>query len=924
MIRVIKRCMGKKNELKEYRWNFHPAFLHFGLKKKSYKNTFINGKPLKWYHIFRNGDIVEVLEKPNGIIETLSMIFLACLVAHPVLTVLGTLAVVGLVGVGIAAAVGAFSQNSTVGATTEKSYSSTSQSELSGASNEISTSIIPVLFGKTQQTPNYGQTPYRIVGDGSSTNKYHCYFVSNYKDVACSEFCLGDTNINDYSVDYIDIDIVSGSSNFIGFDNCKAVDVNEELSYDSEGIVDQSNNYNYNQTITSSTSVKVDFEIDFTKVDLSNWATKNFTLNLVTSNGTTQTTSTATFTVASSNLTLVSGTTYKYVGSATFSVTATSIVSSKFYPTSYTRNNSTETTNELDATYVSETITATTTSGTTTTTNWTNTKTFNQGINYYLGTVSEVVQTSPAGTTEIDVIISFPSGLYHANTDGSRSDRTAKVEIDYKLDGDTTWKTISSATSLFIRQLDGTKGALSTSNTTISGNVVTVHSTSDMNLADQLFFRPIGFVVPSGKYSVRVRSADYSDKSNYDIGYPYCAEIQFRMTETQAVASSILPKVNQIALTATAYKGLSGTLKKVNYIGEEIVPIWNGTDWNTSAKTTNPAAIIRNLLTNSLVNPRAEEIKFIDNDSLVELYEWCESEGFKASGCITDETKISDIVSNILSNCESSMIPLYNGKHTFVIDKPNKTPKGLFNQHNSWDFKWYPSIGRQTEAIRASFTNNDGYVDDELTVYLWSDGTIHETPESGKTDSDYEIIKKDYKYVNERSCVLKIAIYELEQLQKKRNNFEFSVNLEALNMMLLDRIYVSNTTNMQNESSGLIKSVITDKGNLTGFELYSEIEIAKNSKIVIRSLDYVNEEAVINIYDVTNTGTTNVVNITPIAYDGVIKGACDNFKGIEDTWHYDGDLFVLGQDTIYDCTVTDIKPGDNMTATITCRDYKGA
>lgn len=911
MIRIVKKCLGK-SELKEYKWDLHPAFLHF----KDYENVYRNGKPLKWWHILKNGDIIEIVRTPEDF-GLISLVFLALLVAHPVLTVLGTLAIVGVVGFGIAAMAGAF--NSTSGSTTEKSYSSSTQSELRGASNEISTSIIPVLMGKTKQTPNYGQLPYRIVGDGSSTNKYHCYFIANYNNIVYSDYCLGETNINDYSVDYIDIDVAQGESYFIGWDNCKGIDVNEELSYDSEGIVNQSNNYNYNQTVTA-TSVQVSFEVDFIKVDLSNWSSKNFTLEVVTLNGTTSTTSTKTFTIASSDLTLVSGTTYKYIGTTTFTITATKFVSTKFYPTSYTRGNSSESTNELDVTYVSETITAGA---------WNNTKTFNQGVNYYLGTVSEVIQTSPENTTEIDVIISFPSGLYRANTDGSRSDRTTKVEIDYKLENETTWKSISTADSLFIRQLDGTKGSLSNSSTTVSGNMLTVHSPSDMNLADQLFFRPIGFSVPAGKYSVRVRSADYSDKSNYDIGYPYCAEIQFRATNIDPVASSILPKVNQVAFTATAYKGLSGTLKKFNYIGESIIPVWNGTDWNTEGKTTNPAAIIRHLLTSTLVNPRAESIEYIDNDSLVELYEWCESQEFKASGVISDSTKIADVISNILANCQASMIPLFNGKHTFVIDKPNKIPRGLFNQHNSWDFKWYPTIGRQTEAIRASFLNNEDYTQDELTVY-WYNGEVHEAPESGKSDDDYEIIKKEYKYVNDRASVLKIVKYELTLAQKKRNNFEFSVNLEALNMLLLDRIYVSNSTNMQNESSGLVKNTLTkimldtedgkEKQFLTGFELYSEIEIKENSKIIIRSLDYTNQEPVTNIYDVKNTGIANIVNITPIIYDGIIQGAGE-IQGIQDKWHYDGDLFTLGQDTIYDCEITDIKYGEDNTATITAREY---
>ena len=42
---------------------------------------------------------------------------------------------------------------------------------------------------------------------------------------------------------------------------------------------------------------------------------------------------------------------------------------------------------------------------------------------------------------------------------------------------------------------------------------------------------------------------------------------------------------------------------------------------------------------------------------------------------------------------------------------------------------------------------------------------------------------------------------------------------------------------------------------------------------------------------------------------------------MENQIDYQGDLFTIGQDTIYDCIVTDIKYGEDMTATITAREY---
>lgn len=917
MIRVIYRNLNKK-QLFEYKWDWHLACFHF----KDYKNCYINGKPLKPWHIFKNGDVVEYIGRPKGLITGLLWGLGSWLLTSVGITAASSAAiyaagaiVAGVIGVGVASVamgvVSMFSQNGNPNATTQsKEYSSSTQPELRGASNDISNGCLPILFGKTQQTPSYGQTPYRLVVDGASTNKYRQYFVSNYNNVVYSSFKLGDTPRTDYSIDYLDIITASGTSNFIGFDNVKAVSIDEELSYNPDEEVNQNAHYDYND-LTNSDFVQVTYTLKFTNVDINNWANKNFQSIIRVVKDGEQVNLSQNVTITAANLTKQEDGSYTYTGTNRHETdaTITEVIYTNFAPTSNTRGNSTETTNELDSLYVSETLT---------------TETINEyhelnlSINRYSGTVSEVVSTSPENTKEIDVIIGFPSGLFHQNNDGSRSSRSVKVEIMYK-QGDGEYIPFSENTEVYIRDINGVKQPLSSSNTTVSGANVTMHSPSDMNVADQLFFRPIGFTLANaGKYTVRVRSADYADKSNYDIGYPRCSEIQFYVNGN-VLDNSILPKVNQIAFEATAYKGLSGTIKKFNYIGEARIPVWNGTDWNTVQESSNPAAIIRYLLTDSLANPRPISQDLIDNDSLVHLYNWCEQEGYKADGIISDATKTMDVINEILKNCQGAMIPLLNGKHTFAVDGDIKIPRGMFNQHNSWDFTWSPSVGRLTEAIRASFTDSEDYTQDEVTVY-WYDGAVHQKIKEGTTDSDYLLVKKDLKYVTDRASVIKCITYELLCTQTKRNNFEFSVNLEALNMTLLDRVYVSNSANMQNESTGLIKSVITDKGNITGFELYSDIEIPENAKIIIRSLDYEAEEPVINIYDVINTGITNIVEIDPITNTGIIKGAGE-IQGLQDKWHYDGDLFTLGQDTIYDCVVTDIKYNEDNTATITCRDY---
>lgn len=909
---IIIKKNYTKNEIICRNWNFHPAFFHF----KNFKNAYINGKPLKPYHILRNSDVIEIVERPAEFISNLFS-------GNWLSTILG-IATLGFTGFVLFKGLTNQDDDAATPTTLNKEYSSTTQPELKGSQNSISDGMLPILFGKTQQTPSYGQLPYRLVQDGTSTNKYRQYFIPNYNNVVYSDFKLGETSVNDYSIDYLSIRQSLGSSTFIGFENVKSVTSDEELSYNADEAVSQSSNYNYNVLLgIDQTALSYSFILKFENVDISNFSTKTFKANVeiryLISNPTSFQTTVLTHDFAvSTNDIIQSGDDYIYNGSCTWDISnltdvagsSFSLVSSQFAATSKTRNNAAEIDNELNCILEEETITSDSSSWTTT---------LNASVNNYSGTMSEVINTSPENTTEIDVILSFPQGLYNINSsNGERKKRLSIVEITYKGENDNSWQPISNATALYIRDVNGVKQPLNTSTTTVNGAKVTVESPDDLNVADQLFFRPIGFELPQGKYSVRVRSADFAEKTNYDVGYPYVAEMQFRVNG-DIVNSDILPKINQIAFEATAYKGLSGTIKKFNYIGEALIPIWNGSDWNTTAKTTNPAAIIRYLLTDSKANPRAISADYIDNDSLVNYYNWCASQGYKASGIISDDIKTLDVINEILKNSQAIMIPLYNGKHIFKIDGEEKTPKGLFNLHNSWDFVWSPNVGRLTEAIKVSYIDNTDYTQTELTVY-WYDNAVHEEPKNGTTDEDYLLVKKDVQYCNDRASVLKAVSYELEVMQTKRDFFEFKCNLEALNMTLLDRIYITNSANMQNESTGLIKSVIIENGNLTGFKLYAPVDIPENAQIIIRSLDYDNQAPIITIYSIETSGNSDTVEITPIPYNSNIKGA-GTITGLTDTWHYDGDLFTIGQGTIYDCVVTDIRYEEDCTATITARNY---
>lgn len=785
--------------------------------------------------------------------------------------------------------------------------------QITGASNSTSSGVVPWIFGETRMTPFYGQKTYTLVQDGSSLNSLNQYFVCGYDNFLITDERLGETPLSDYSTDSLTRRFAFGGTTNLSNPSVIESPKGEQLSYDKDKVVNQASSFIYNENVNNNTfNYKV--ELEFKNAVPTDWSTKTFTaeINYYKNNdNNTLLTATHDFIVASGDLVLVSGKTYSYTNDFSEVLAGgdvfTTILESRLFPVGSTRNTSSEIAQELLCELDKETMTCG---------SFTQETELNNPINSYTGIVSSVVDTGKDNTKEIDFVISFPQGLYKLQSDSSRISRDSKVDIDLKTQtGD--YVDIDQF-PIYIRNPDGSKQPLSSSSTTVNGSEVTFKSPDDIKQADELFYRTIGVEVPIDRYTVRVRSADFSEKTNLDIGFPQIESINYWLNEN-SVNSNIFPDVVQINLKATASRALSGTLQQYNFVGKGMVNVWNGTDWNDVEFTSNPAAIIRYALINKKVNIRAEDLDIVDNDSLVELYNYCEQEGFKVNGVIAQEYKIESFLDAILDTCRSTWT-FNNGKYYFATDKP-KIIKQMFTQHNTYNFSYNPNIGKNVTAIRMTYLDGIEWVDKEFTVYFY-DGATHDLPKINTTDIDYQILKQSVDFITDIDIAKNIAKYRLELIQLKRDNFNFSVNLESLNLNMLDNILVSNTSNMNGSSTGQIKELIIDAGNITGFKLYSRIDIPSNSEIVIRSLNQSTQTIEINSYEVANSGESDIIELSnPIINNGVIQGKGKR-SGLTNytEWEYDGDLFEIGQGKIVTCTVDSIKYNDDLTATITARE----
>lgn len=913
VVYINEHSMGSKHT-EEY--NLAGSRLISILDRGQIEFAYVNGKKVKPYYKLRKGDIVDVYVQAGDIGggDIISFVASAALIVTGVVTGNPALVNAGIavgVGTGVSILSRLLAPNAPVAG--EGDDGSVERAEIRGAQNSTSKGVLPILFGQHLQTPFYSQRPYRLVGDGSASNKYLQAFISNYEDVNISDEKLGETQVGDFDSSALTITKSQGGVSYIGFDNVLPVLKEEQVTLDTEQGLFEATSHTYNEATGSPVSFTYTPIIEFTNVDISNFPDKTFRVELTSNVGTYP----ATQTITSGDLTLVSGTTYRataaWVGSFTFA--GSTLISSTFFNEEKdgvigTRLNLTEFDNELNVELISEDITVGSYSGV---------QAINQDCNRYVGIPVKLTETTPENTTDIDLVLSFPQGLYTQNSDGSVTGRSTDVSIQYKLETSGTYLDLDTATDVYVRDIDGVKQPLSSSTTTVSGQIATFQAPDDDKQSNELFFRTIGLELPTtDRYNIRVRSADLVEKETDQFGFPTLSEYNF-FVDGDPVDTDILPSVHQIAVEAVAYKSLSGELKKYNYIGKLECPIWDGVDWNTVAETRNPAAIVRYLLTDTKVNPRAEDVSFLDNDTLTAFYDFCVTNDYYADGVITDPTKIGAVVAQILDNAKGGFT-LVEGKYVFVFDDDTADVLDMFTPHNSWDFKWTPNAGRTTDALRIQFINEDNYSQDEVTLYYYG-GAVHETPDAGTSDVDYEIITQQTQFITNRDHIVDRYTYSLTNIQENRNFFEFKVNLEGLTRRLFDRVYIANTCDMTDEVSGTIKEVITSGANITGFTLYSEVDVPAGSSISIRSIDTANSTSVINVYTVNNSGLTDTIQIDPIPNTGIIKGkgTINGFSSGFD-WDYDGDMFEIGLGKIYTALITNIRYNDDLTATIEARE----
>lgn len=333
-----------------------------------------------------------------------------------------------------------------------------------------------------------------------------------------------------------------------------------------------------------------------------------------------------------------------------------------------------------------------------------------------------------------------------------------------------------------------------------------------------------GYAVAGGQfntstYRVGGGSTDPGFFSYYQIsGGRRTIPVQDRYVSTLYLESyaSLRPTypIEQEGLCLSAFRVSNRKVSSFSQIYESIVPIWNGTDWNTLAESRNPAALALDILRNpdNYVAPRKPGK--IDWESWQAYYEYCEAKGLTFDGLLSDGA-VEDHVRAILNAGDASL--RRDGQVSGVVIDRDRSADPITCLFTPAVMVRPLTLERtDTPFTTATFaTFNDEANDYEPREIMVDDGYMQngrfnfETVEVPGLTSEAKV---------RRWC----KIY-LRRLRYRRVKYSFGVDLDHLLVKRGDLVGVAHDMLTSCYGTGRVVSWTASGGNLTSLTLDNDL-----------------------------------------------------------------------------------------------------
>ncbi|WP_211238744.1 host specificity factor TipJ family phage tail protein, partial [Roseivivax isoporae] len=453
-------------------------------------------------------------------------------------------------------------------------------------------------------------------------------------------------------------------------------------------------------------------------------------------------------------------------------------------------------------------------------------------------------------TDEFGVTVTFPNGIYEV-TDEGRSNTNFELLGEYRAVGSPTW--------IPFWEVRENREAAST--VRYATNV-----------------KP---PVP-GQFEIRLRVNDLEADDNEHIIDAFWTALRSFRNEAPVNA----PGIAKTALVIKANDELSGVIDEFNAIVERAVPTWNGSNWNSSGYTSNPAALFRDVLT-SPSNARPVTSANTADDNLGEWFEHCTALGLTYENVLQGQNSVAAVLTAIATAGFASPT-MYDDRFGVVIDKARDTVVQAITPRNSWNFSGQINAPEELHALRVQFRNREkDYADDEVIVYAQGYSAANATR--------FEVVNPDGISIVEQAQLF--GRFLLLSRILRAAPYQVSMDFEHLLARRGDLVAFSHDAALIGDTAGRIKDV--DGVTLTVDEPVT-FDAGGSYNVRVRTRD-----GVMLLLTATGTGTTDKITVSDAT----------NINA--------GDLFLFGpvDGEAQLCLISDIERGEDMQAEIALLPY---
>ncbi|MCL2245470.1 MAG: host specificity factor TipJ family phage tail protein, partial [Treponema sp.] len=443
-----------------------------------------------------------------------------------------------------------------------------------------------------------------------------------------------------------------------------------------------------------------------------------------------------------------------------------------------------------------------------------------------------------------------------------------------------------------------------------------------------------------GKYDVKIErtTADSTDSKVVDT--VHLGSIR-SIKQVRPIRADRQKDLTIIALRVTATARLNNVLDTFNYVAVSKLPVYsnNGSGslyWLNTAVTQNPASMLLYALRGKAAQQQVEPDN-IDWQSFEAFYLWCEEHDYKCNAYISESVTIAELM-RMIGNTARADILRIDSKISVVQDIERPGPVQLFTPKNTISYSITMFNADTPDQIALRYIDEDaGFIHNEVQVYNTPDGNRGDKPPN-------TIQKVDLWGITNNKQARRIGMYNYACIKNRPFFHTIDVDIEYLLCNKGDCVHYAGDIALTGSVQGRIKGIIWVDGVCVGIDTDEPVPMAEghlyavrirlsNGTIILKEVVFnpgIRREKSFTYYPVDDGEDLYepfIGDMYAVDEDNVIY---EPFNVILFTEPLDannvpkaGDIYAFGVRgyEVVELIITDIQPGQNFTATLSCVEH---